>query len=386
MRGPTVTPCVPQALFFSEMLAALYPVPSPLPDARPGTVISARPLAGGSALRNARSNTVVLYHTVSPTGRDVAVSGVISIPNGPAPADGWPVISWAHGTTGNAPQCAPSQFAKPNIEQRFLNEWVGAGYAVAQTDYEGEGTPGLHPYFANAGGAHDTIDIVRAARALDPQIGNRWIAMGHSEGGAVALFAAALAPSWAPDLHVLGVVSYAPGSDITDALGYIMTSSRPTRTLPLGMMMVEGIASTDPGVDLKRILSPRGLELLPQLQSACIDDLMKSPQWNAIPPASLFLPDAPIERLLHDFARNEPLNLPIHVPVRFEQGTADTIVSPGTTQALRSNLCANGVQAELDTIAGANHGTVLARSWTAVKDWVARRFAGASEPAGGCGG
>jgi len=359
------------------MAAALYPVPSPLPPAKPGTVISSHPFVGGSALSNAAANTFVLYHTVSPAGRDVAVSGVISIPKGTPPPGGWPMLSWAHGTTGNAPQCAPSRSVQPNLEQRFLNQWVGAGYAVAQTDYEGEGTPGLHPYFANTGGAHDTIDIVRAALALDSHIGSRWIVMGHSEGGAVALFAAALAPSWAPDLQLLGAVSYAPGADITDVLGFIMTSRQPSRTLPLGMMMVEGIASTDPAIDLHLILSPSGLALLPQLQSACIDDLMSSPSWNAIPPASLFLPNPQVDGLIHDFARNEPLNLPIHVPLLLEQGTADQLVYPDTTDSLRSNLCANGVQVQMDAIAGANHGSVMARSWERVKNWAVQRFAGA---------
>lgn len=354
----------------------LYPVPSPLPYAKPGTVISARPFTSGSALSNA-SNTLVVYHTSSATGRDVAVSGVISIPKGKPPAAGWPVISWAHGTTGNAPQCAPSRFATPNVEQRFLNDWVDAGYAVVQTDYEGEGTPGLHPYFANAAGAHDTIDIVHAARAIDPQIGERWVVMGHSEGGTIALFAAEIAPSWAPDLQLLGAVSYAPAADITDVLGHIMTSSQPMRGLPLGMMMVEGIASTDPAIDLNRILSPHGLALLPQLQSACAGEMMNSPAWNAVAPNSLFQRDAPVNRLIHDFAANEPLNLAIHVPLLLEQGTADELVSPDITSALHANLCANGVPAELDTIAGANHDSVMARTRDSVKEWVAARFAGA---------
>ena len=366
-------------LFAAVSSTPYYAVPAPLPPGKPGTVISSRPFTGGSALTDAAVNTFVLYRTVSPTGRDVAVSGVISIPKGTAPPGGWPVLSWAHGTTGNAPQCAPSRGASPNVEQRFLNRWVAAGYAVAQTDYEGEGTPGLHPYFANAAGAHDTIDIVRAARALDPQIGSRWIVMGHSEGGTIALFAAALAPSWAPDLQLLGAVSYAPATDITDVLGSIMTSRQPTPTLPLGMMMVEGIASSDPAVDLNRILSPKGLAMLPQLQSACAGTLMNSREWSTVPPASLFLPHPPIDRLLHDFARNEPLNLPIRDPLLLVQGTNDEMVAPEMTEALRTNLCANGVPARLDALQGATHDSVMAQSFESVKDWVARRLAGASE-------
>lgn len=355
---------------------ALYPVPSPLPHAKPGTIISSQPFTGGSALGKAAQNTLILYHTVSATGADVAVSGVISIPKGAAPATGWPVISWAHGTTGNAPQCAPSRLHRPEIEQRFLNEWLAAGYAVAQTDYEGEGTPGLHPYFANAAAAHDTIDIVRAARALDPRIGRRWLVMGHSEGGTAALFAAALAPSWAPDLQLLGAVSYAPATDITDALGQAMVSHRPMMGLPLTMMMVEGIASTDPSVDLKQILSARGLAMLPGLQQACAGDLMRSPSWNAIPPASLFQANAPIDRLARDFAKNEPLNLPIRVPLLLEQGTSDEMVSPGLAGALSSNLRATGVDVTFDTVEGATHDSVMQRSFNRVKEWVARRFGG----------
>lgn len=354
--------------------AALYAVPSPLPHAKPGTVISSQPFTGASALSNAARNVLVLYHTVSPTGKDVAVSGVISVPKGTPPAGGWPVISWAHGTTGNAPQCAPSQGTAPNVEQRFLNGWLNAGYAVAQTDYEGEGTPGLHPYFANTAGAHDTIDIVRAARAIDPQIGTRWIAMGHSEGGTVALFTAALAPSWAPDLRLTGAVSFAPATDITDALGRAMVSQQPMPGLPLVMMMVEGIASTDPAVDLSRILSPRGMAMLPQLQQSCAGTLMRSPAWNAIPPASLFQKGAPIDQLAQDFAKNEPLNLPIHVPLLIEQGTADEMVSPDLTATLAANLRQNGVHVQLDQIAGASHDTVMQRSFARVEDWAAALF------------
>lgn len=356
------------------VVAALYAVPSPLPHARPGTVISSRPFDGGSALSNAAHNTFVLYHTVSPTGKDVAVSGVISVPKGTPPAGGWPIISWAHGTTGNAPQCAPSQSHSPNVEQRFLNGWVGAGYAVAQTDYEGEGTPGLHPYFANVAAAHDTIDIVRAARSIDPQIGNRWIVMGHSEGGTAALFAASLAPSWAPDLRLLGAVSYAPATDITDALGRAMVSKQPMPGLPLVMMMVEGIASTDPAVDLSHILSARGLAMLPQLQQTCAGNLMESPEWNAIAPSSLFQPNAPIDQLAQDFAKNEPLNLPIRVPLLLEQGTADEMVSPDLTASLSSNLSGDGVHVQLDKIAGASHDSVMQRTFDRVKDWAAALF------------
>jgi pimeloyl-ACP methyl ester carboxylesterase len=245
-----------------------------------------------------------------------------------------------------------------------------------QTDYEGEGTPGLHPYFASRSGAHDVIDMVRAARHLNLDISDRWIAMGHSEGGTVALFVAVTARSWAPDLHLLGAVAYAPGSDIPDFFGETSVSRQPTPLLPLLGMMIEGIASTDPRVDLKTVLSPKGLALLPSLQSSCGALLMQSPAWTDIPPADIFQPDARSSTLMQDFIANEPLTWRLQGPVLIEQGTSDMTVPYENSVVLRSVLCRNGSQLELDTVQGATHGSVMSLSSDHVSTWISDRLTG----------
>ncbi|HEV2262337.1 MAG TPA: lipase family protein, partial [Candidatus Rubrimentiphilum sp.] len=307
---------------------------------------------------------------------DVAVSGVISIPNGAPPPGGWPVISWAHGTTGNAPQCAPSNFTKENEEQVLLDRWVARGFVIVQTDYEGEGTPGLHPYFASVSGAHDTIDIVRAARHLDPNVSDRWVAMGHSEGGTVALFVASLAGAWAPELHFLGAVAYAPGSDIPDFFGAMTLNQQPTPMLALLGMMIEGIASADPRVDLKNVLTPKGIALLPSLQSACAGSLMHSAEWSTISPAEIFQPGARSSALMQDFIANEPSQQHLRYPVLIEQGTNDLTVPYEDSDILRSSFCHNGSRVELNGVAGASHDSVMALSFDGVSSWIADRFAG----------
>ena len=114
---------------------AFYTPPSPLPKASHGDVIWARPWTGPLTNKNAASNTLVLYHTTSVNGLDVAVSGTVSIPKGDPPKGGWPVISWTHGTTGNGPRCAPSRDPNENTEKEALDVWVSKGYVVVQTDY-----------------------------------------------------------------------------------------------------------------------------------------------------------------------------------------------------------------------------------------------------------
>src|ERR1700686_3939963 len=70
----------------------------------PGKLLRQEPLPENRMLANASKSVRVLY--TSTNGIDgktpITVSGAIYIPKGPAPSGGWPVVAWAHGTTGIA--------------------------------------------------------------------------------------------------------------------------------------------------------------------------------------------------------------------------------------------------------------------------------------------
>ena len=53
-------------------------------------------------------------------------------------------MTFGHGTAGIADQCAPShrKVTESDYLAALWNGYLKAGYAVAQTDYEGLGTPG----------------------------------------------------------------------------------------------------------------------------------------------------------------------------------------------------------------------------------------------------
>ena len=352
-----------------------YAVPSPLPPGPPGTLLRQRPLQNGAALPGAARNVLLLYITRSPLGRRVAASGTLAIPRGTPPPGGWPLVSWAHGTTGNAPQCAPSRDPIPNIEQRMLVDWLRAGYAVAQTDYEGEGTPGIHPYFDAVASTHDLTDIVRAARRIDPEIGHRWIVMGHSEGGTATIAAAAGAPGWAPHLDLVGAVAYAPASHIARSLRIMAHSTSASPILPLVAMMIEGIGLADPSIDLTRVLSASALRHQPELQRRCAGALMRNLWWSATPTDRYFRRPLAIGPLLADFRRNDPGRLAPKVPLLLVQGSADTMVGPAATADLRAQLCLRGVNVALRSISGGTHDSILQSAQRSVLRWVAARFA-----------
>ena len=148
---------------------------------RPGQLLSARSVNDGPALPSAGRNEVITYASQDGNGDPVVVSGTVAIPRTPAPEGGYPVISWAHGTTGVADACAPSaDFAGGPAHSYLsgvnasLDDWVAKGYAVVSTDYQGLGTPGIHPYINGDTEANAVVDIVRAARDVDPAVGSTW--------------------------------------------------------------------------------------------------------------------------------------------------------------------------------------------------------------------
>ena len=233
--------------------------PSPLAPAEHGAVIRSHALTNSAALPSAARNILVLYHSTSPDGRDIAVSGTIAIPVGEPPAGGWPLTTWTHGTTGIGPACAPSKDTPTGPEHTFLgmkqvlmDDYVKRGYAVVATDYEGLGGPGPHPFLQGISAGRGALDIMRAAREIDPRIGSRYVALGHSQGGHADLFTAAMGPDYVPELKLLGNVAMAPASHIAASVQGMAAAAKPSYALGYVMYVLQSFASNHPGIDLRK--------------------------------------------------------------------------------------------------------------------------------------
>jgi predicted esterase len=370
---------------------AFYTPPNPLPPAPHGTVIWARALTTVAALPSAASNTLVLYHTTALDGTDRAVSGTVAIPKGTPPRGGWPVISWAHGTTGDAPQCTPSLDAPDAPEHEYLgpidpvlDRMVAAGYAVVQTDYEGQGTPGVHPYLIGAAEARDTIDMVRAARQLEPRLSTRWVVMGHSQGGHAVLFTLATAGAWAPELQLLGGVAEAPGAYISPFIASMTKATAPTPAFAFAVLFMEAAASVDPSVHLDRVLAPPALALLSQVRTRCSTALYHTDSFGGLVPAAAFNSDPELGPLMHVAAANDAAQLHLTLPLLIVQGTADTTVPQPSSDALDKALCASGATVQYELYVGRTHRQVVPAAGNDALAWVGARFAGSAAPSN-CG-
>lgn len=161
----------------------------------------------GQVIKKERINTPVqgaqawriAYISSDLNDKKTISTGLVVAPISVAPAGGRPIISWSHGTTGNAQNCGPSQVENPAqpLNQYFLangNSWtdyglpsleqfIKDGYVVVGTDYQGLGGGGRHQYAVAKTNGRDAINAARAAGSMrETGAGKKTVMIGWSQG------------------------------------------------------------------------------------------------------------------------------------------------------------------------------------------------------------
>jgi pimeloyl-ACP methyl ester carboxylesterase len=349
------------------------PVPesfyTPAPGAMPskhGLIMRSMRIRGGSLPTSGKSY-LIMYSSKAPGGEIVPVTGLVTIPGGKPPKGGFPVVSWAHGTTGIADACAPSRFATSAPAADYVTNfraeathWVREGFAVAQTDYQGLGTPGMHPYLIGVSEGRSVVDIVLAARGLNRSVGTRWAAIGHSQGGHATLWAAALAKRYAPSLKLAGALPLAPASHIGEQSQFIeKIEGNPFGGLPA---LIIAAALESGGLDRDAALSDKALALYPQIEQVCLGDLSAQTSFGGLPLKEHFRAGYATAPLLKVVAANDPEDLTIRVPLLIAQGLSDTTVFPTYTDQMVADLKRRGAKLTYKTYDGVNHTSVVEAS------------------------
>lgn len=315
----------------------------------------------------------VLYRSAGLNGEQIVVSGIIIAPDRPAPSGGWPVVAWAHPTTGIARQCAPSlngHFAKSVPDLAVL---IQRGFVIAATDYQGLGTDGPHPYLVGPSAAHSVLDSVRAARLL-AGAGSRFVVWGHSQGGHAALWSGQLARSYAPDLTLLGVAAAAPASELASLLQANL--STPGGKAFTGLALLSWSKVYD--ADLRSVVNPKAMAGMQLIGNSC----MSSPLGLLADAIGIHL--LPTEVLIADPTRTSPWSQIIQsntprfvapgVPVFLAQGTNDTVVLPAITRDFARRLCSGGTQVRLVEMS-TDHLGIATSSADQIVGWAEARFA-----------
>jgi pimeloyl-ACP methyl ester carboxylesterase len=188
-------------------VSAFYTWEKDIPE-QPGLLLRKETLESVVGLAQAANQYRILFtSTDGITGKDpITVSGAVFFPKGHAPAGGWPVVAWGHGTLGVADVCAPSWKGRSLRDLQYLNTWLSQGYAVVATDYQGIGVPGFNPQFNNRSNSYTLLDSVRAAQKEFSDISNHVLLVGQSQGGSAVVAAASYAKTYAPEVGVKGVI------------------------------------------------------------------------------------------------------------------------------------------------------------------------------------
>ena len=225
------------ALIISPLVMAEPPLPpfyealkGVTPNGKLGQIIKQEKIS--TTVKGAQAWKIA-YISSDVAERKTIVTGTIIAPVGPAPKEGRPIMAWAHGTTGAANNCGPSQVINPTapLNEYFLvggNSWtdygianveefIREGYVIVATDYQGLGGGGRHQYAVAGTNGRDVINSARAASSMkEVGAGKKTIVYGWSQGGGATIAAASLTDyqakqgTAADNLQYLGFVGLAP--------------------------------------------------------------------------------------------------------------------------------------------------------------------------------
>jgi pimeloyl-ACP methyl ester carboxylesterase len=349
--------------------------------------------------------------------RKTIATALVIAPVGPAPKEGRPILAWAHGTTGSAQNCGPSQVIDPTrpLNQYFLmdgNSWtdfgipngqefINEGYVVVATDYQGLGGGGKHQYAVAGTNGRDVINSARAVSSLtEVGAGKKTVVYGWSQGGGATIAAAsipayhALQGTASDNLDYLGFVALAPEdvaavlpkvpgdeAGATKLMQEFTASNVPNVFLFAHFMMgLWGAQAANPALKLTDILTEEGAKVADQLSSNKCVHVMADTFNYAYGDnyKSLIKPEASNSLAwLNSFVAGSVNPVKPVAPVVIYWGTKDTAVPPIMHELYQKQMCAMGANVGRIQLPGEQtHFSTPGVSAPMYLEWVKDRIAG----------
>ncbi|HCW3740444.1 TPA: alpha/beta fold hydrolase, partial [Acinetobacter baumannii] len=331
----------------------------------------------------AAESSILTYKMLGQSGQEVQATSLVFTPNTPPPVGGWPIVVWAHGTTGVADVCAPSKAALADSTKDLISKLLAAGYVVVAPDYEGLGTPGIHPFLNVKSEAFSITDAVVAARNYLSQrnllTSKKWVTVGHSQGGHAALGAAQYASR--AQLDYKGTVAVAPASNLGSILvdGEAQVANAPI-DIKIGTyaqldtytaLVTAGIRNTQPSFDYGQVFTSQISSIAAQAENLCsgplygafyegmsnyakdhngtLDGFIRTqPNFMAVPLVKTFLDKD-----------SQPLQVKVTTPIIIYQGLADSTVPKLATDLLIFNATVVGTKINSYVTGNWDHGTAM---------------------------
>jgi hypothetical protein len=352
-------------LFRPLPLTKFYDVPDPLPPGKPGDLIRSAQFDQYDLPPEVNALRFV-YRSKTATGTDVAVSGVILFPDAKPPAEGWPIIAWAHSWIGVARSCAPS--LSRNLQHGpFLAMYVHLGYAVVATDYAGLGAAARSAFADVSSNAGDVIYSVAAARHALPQLGSRWVAMGTGEGG-IAVVGVDEMEHGLHDSSYLGSVAISHLGDMQN-----LYASENNLGYKMPFFLAYGIKTVFPQFNLNDMLTPEAMSLHHNMSQGC-DETRDQSEASA---GAVLKPGWKTNSFVQKyFARNRLGLQPASAPLLVIASEDDEAISE--TARIVTRLCKEGDRVQFEKLSESDLGRVIGDSARDQMAWIHSRFANAA--------
>lgn len=241
-----------------------YQVPAGRTNATPGELLKVEADTDVSLynLPPATALSRILYVSRTLQGSPVPASAYILWPwqtRVQAHGGGYPIVAWAHGTSGLYPDAAPSHLK--SLAQHWLAPFPLAlqGYVVVAPDYVGLGTAKSFDgsdiklqFLANHAAANDVVYALQAAQQAFEKLSSDFVVIGHSQGGGAA-WAVAERQAINPIKGYLGAVAVSPVTNILE----LPVSDNPLIPL-MAVYMVPAMQDLYPELDPQTFFTEEG--------------------------------------------------------------------------------------------------------------------------------
>lgn len=364
-----------------------YAAPGNLADYSNGAVIAERPetVHLGTTTSTPIRAEQILYRSTDQLGHPSATVTTVLTPGHASLIPH--IVEYLSFYDGLGPLCDPSYTlaggdpgtasmrSQAEEEELLVGWYLSQGDIVTVPDFEGTG----QHWMAGREAGQASLDAVRATRsALGLGTSTPVGVSGYSGGAMAADWVSELGPSYAPDVHLVGVAEGGIPASYVDMFGYIDGSPTYSVAIP-GMLL--GLTRAY-GVDLGSYLTPSGQALVGQIQHGCMASLFGNYTVT-------------IDRLMApgftDLAHTEPFasmlagqtmgdsgipGAPLFMAVGNSDGRGDGAMVAADVEALARKYCTEGVTVEFQEYPGLSHEAAGAAFDPQTGPFLQARFAG----------
>lgn len=330
----------------------------------------------------------IVYHTLDRAGRPRAASAIVVAD--PPTASTSRIMVTQHGSYGLGDQCGV-------IDSRMGGGFAGVGYAaehylskgwvIVAPSAPGARAPGVQTSLISGDATRSVIDAAWAAHIFTGALPET-IVHGHSVGGMMVTGVGGEATSYAPQLHVRGIIANAPAGvsgphspvfDVTrgPVLGkpFDYQAAR-TKTFALALIAAYAQAYA-PGFKPEQYLTKVGKRTWKRVQGMCVDEAAQHVVGLSWDELFTQTPD------LMDTGTMQRLS---NVPTWFIISRNDSYADPLNVYHAYQTLCAAGQPSYLSVLDLSHEQTLRAlgeNDQSGLKDWIDQVVAG-NVPAGAC--